>query len=202
MELGLAPGEIAIGAVGRLEPQKRFDVLIDAVARLGRRRRVKLFIVGDGSLRETLSRQAAALGVDTACEFLGHRDDIVRLHHAFDLFVQSSDYEGTPNAVLEAMALETPIVATDAGGTSDLIRDRVHACVVPCGDASTLADAVERTLSDPAGAMTRAHAARTRIEEDLSFERRTRTLESIYEDLVATRRRARHVGVGITAPAR
>ena len=52
-------------------------------------------------------------------------DDVRPSHHAFDLFVQSSDYEGTPNAVLEAMALETPIVATDAGGTAEIVHDGV-----------------------------------------------------------------------------
>ena len=98
-ELGVRPGARVIGAVGRLEPQKRFDVLLEAFARARRRRpELKLFIVGDGSQRGAIADQAAALGIDDAVRLLGHRHDIARLHHAFDLFVQSADYEAKATA--------------------------------------------------------------------------------------------------------
>ena len=188
-ELGVEPAEIVIGAVGRLEPVKRFDVLLHAVARLqwahrATNRVIKLFVVGDGSLRDTLMAKATELGIE-GCRFLGHRADVARLHHAFDVFVQSSDSEGTPNAVLEAMALETPVVATDAGGTRDIVGHDVHGLVVRCGDARALADAIERTLVDWRATLTRVAAARARIERELSFDRRMRTLECVYEDMVA-----------------
>src|SRR5207253_1747453 len=83
---------------------------------------------GFGSLRDTLAAQAAQMLPD-ACRLLGHCDDIVAVHHASDLFVQSSDYEGTSNAVLEAMALETPVVATAAGGTAEIVADNVHGLI-------------------------------------------------------------------------
>ncbi|OLC50436.1 MAG: hypothetical protein AUH43_05010 [Acidobacteria bacterium 13_1_40CM_65_14] len=186
-QLGIEPWEIAIGAVGRLEPVKRFDVLLEAVARLQQKSRViKLFIVGDGSLRDMLIAKATGLAIE-GCQFLGHRTDVTRLHHAFDVFVQSSDSEGTPNAVLEAMALETPVVATDAGGTRDIVRHGIHGLIVPCGDAAALAHAVEQTLTDRHATMARVAAARARIERELSFEHRTRTLEAVYEELVARR---------------
>ena len=79
--------------------------------------------------------KAEQLGIAPACRFLGQRDDVGDLHHAFNLFVQSSDYEGTPNAVLESMALETPVVATAAGGTAEVLRDGVDGLIVPTGDA-------------------------------------------------------------------
>ena len=75
-------------------------------------------------LAPRIERAAAALGVAARCRFLGHRLDVAALHDAFDSFVQASEYEGTPNAVLEAMAMETPLVATDAGGTPELARRR------------------------------------------------------------------------------
>jgi glycosyltransferase involved in cell wall biosynthesis len=182
--LGVAPDEVVIGAVGRLEPQKRFDLLLDAFARLRvQRPDTRLIIVGDGSMRDALHARAAALGLGGVCRLLGHCPDIAALHHAFDLFVQSSDYEGTPNAVLEAMALGTPIVATDAGGTRDLVEAGVHAWVIPCGDAAVLAETMIRALDDQEGRAARAHAARRRIERDLSFEQRTRRVEAIYEAL-------------------
>ena len=191
-ELGLEPGEIAIGAVGRLEPVKRFDVLIDAFAKAyEQHRHLRLFIVGDGSLRAELAAQAARLGIDAVVHFLGHRHDVIRLHHAFDLFAQSSDHEGTPNSVLEAMALETPIVATDAGGTRDLLRNGADGLVVACDDPDALARAIAQVLLDPAGTAARVRAARARIETELSFEQRARTLDAIYADLVAGRRERR-----------
>ena len=88
-----------IGAVGRLEPQKRFDLLMDAVALLRPSRPdLRLVIVGDGSLRDALASHMAARNLADCCIFTGHTLDIAGVHHAFDLFVQSSDYEGTPNS--------------------------------------------------------------------------------------------------------
>jgi glycosyltransferase involved in cell wall biosynthesis len=186
--LGLSPEDIVIGAVGRLERQKRFDLLLEAFATLARiRPGLRLVIVGDGSLRGELEARRAALGLTHACTVLGHRLDVADLHHAFDLFVQSSEYEGTPNAVLEAMAMSTPIVATDVGGTAELAADGVHARLVPARNVSALQSAMQSVLDDPTGGRARAAAARQRIEHDLSFEARTRRLERVYEDLIQER---------------
>ena len=131
-----------------------------------------------------LEDMIARLGLKNSCNLLGHRTDIVDLHHAFDLFVQSSDYEGTPNAVLEAMAMETPIVATDVGGTAELIHYGVHGLLTPPGDPGALAQAIEQALDEPDATAERCAAARKRVERELSFERRMKTVEAIYEQLV------------------
>jgi glycosyltransferase involved in cell wall biosynthesis len=183
--LGLTPDVTLIGAVGRLERQKRFDLLLEAFAPLAAAHpHLRLAIVGDGSLNAELRCHAARLGLGDRCLFLGHRDDVIALHHAFDLFVQSSEYEGTPNAVLEAMAMETPLVATDAGGTREIAVPGVHGLIVPIHDVPALTAALESAVEDPGTARTRAIAARQRIEQDLSFGVRTRRLESIYEELM------------------
>ncbi len=185
-QLGLAPGDVAIGAIGRLERQKRFDLLLEAFAQAQRTQpALRLIIAGGGSLARDLREQAAALGVESTVQFLGHREDVVDLHHAFDQFVQSSEYEGTPNAVLEAMALETPIVATDAGGTAELASPGIHALIVPAGDAPALSRAVLDIAGNPGAARARAAAARRRVETDLSFDARTRHLERLYLNLAA-----------------
>jgi glycosyltransferase involved in cell wall biosynthesis len=189
-ELGFGPSDVVIGAVGRLERQKRFDVLLEAFARIAvRDPAARLVVVGDGSLRADLEVHVARLALTGACRILGHRNDIADLHNAFDLFVQSSEYEGTPNAVLEAMAMETPIVATDVGGTRELAEHDVHALIVPRPDPGLLADAIERALADPDGRRARAAAARRRVETELSFETRTRRLEGIYRELMERRGR-------------
>lgn len=186
-ELGLAADALVLGAVGRAEPQKRFDLLIDVFAGLASARpRLQLVIAGDGSKLPELRRHVASLGeVRSRVHLLGHRTDVARLHHAFDVFVQSSDYEGTPNAVLEAMALGTPVVATRAGGTAEIAFDGVHGRLVACGDRTALAAALTELVDDPARARTFAAAARARVESDLSFSTRVARVERIYERLMA-----------------
>jgi glycosyltransferase involved in cell wall biosynthesis len=188
-ELGIEAGQFVIGSVGRLAPQKRFDILIDAVAELrSAYPELRLLIAGGGPLEPTLRAQIERLGAGDTCRLLGHTDNVSTLHHAFDLFVQASDYEGTSNAVLEAMALETPVVATDAGGTREQIDHGVHGLIVRCGDRQGLRAAIEQVLTDRIAARARATAARTRIEGPLSFEARMKMLESIYLDLAVSRR--------------
>jgi len=183
--LGLDRRSYVIGIVGRLEPQKRFDLLIDAFAALhAEQPNLKLLIAGDGSLAEPLKAQVARLGLTDCCTLLGHRTDIAELHHAFDLFVQSSDYEGTPNAVLEAMALETPIVATSAGGSAEIVRDRIDGLIVRPGDVPGLTAAIREALTHGDATAARVRSARTRVENELSFETRMRTVEGIYVDLM------------------
>ena len=188
----LQPDQIAIGAVGRLEPQKRFVVLLEAFATLHKRNpKLHLIIAGDGSLREALDSQRRALGIADAVTMTGHITDVKPLHHALNLFVQSSDYEGTPNSVLEAMAMETPVVATEAGGTAELVHDGVHGRIVPIGRGDKLMHAISAALLDPSATRRMMIRARQRVEGELSFETRCRKVESIYQELAAPPARLR-----------
>jgi glycosyltransferase involved in cell wall biosynthesis len=187
--LGLRSDDVVIGAVGRLEVQKRFDLLIDAYAELRTTySKLVLLIVGDGSEHDALRQRAARLGVADTCRLLGQRSDLVDLHHAFDLFAQSSDYEGTPNAVLEAMALETPVVATDVGGTSELVRNGTDGVIIPSGSRAALVRAIAAALDDTPVAASLARSARRRVETTLSFDARMKAVEDVYTDLQAQRR--------------
>ena len=182
--LNLRPDDVVIGAVGRLEPQKRFDLLLHAFNIVhAHRPKTRLVIAGDGSLMGALAAQRDTLGLRDHCTLTGHVTDVIGLHHAFDLFVQASDYEGTPNSVLEAMAMETPIVATEAGGTAELVHDREHGRIVPIGRVDKLIDGIQHALSDPDTTRTMAERARRRVEGELSFESRVRRVEGIYREL-------------------
>jgi glycosyltransferase involved in cell wall biosynthesis len=188
--LAVAPDEIVVGAIGRLEPQKRFDLLIRACAALRQLRpALRLLIAGDGSQRAALQTLADELMPGGACRLLGHRPDVTTIHHGFDVFAQSSDYEGTPNAVLEAMAMETPLVATAAGGTAEIVEDRVHGLIVSCGDVDGLTDAIERTLCEPVQTSRRVARARRRVEPTLSCDARVAAVERIYAELAVRFRR-------------
>jgi glycosyltransferase involved in cell wall biosynthesis len=183
--LALDNSDFVIGAVGRLERVKRFDLLLEAFAVVVRQHvNARLIIVGDGSLRAELLACAERLGLSGAVRWLGHRDDIPQLYQAFDLLVQASETEGTPNAVLEAMATEVPLVATDVGGTRELARPSIDGLIVPKLDVAALIAGIEDVIRHPEGARTRATSARERAETDLSFRARTRRLERLYQDLI------------------
>jgi glycosyltransferase involved in cell wall biosynthesis len=183
---GLESDAFVIGAVGRLEPEKRYDILLEAFSLICREHTsMKLLIAGQGSRAPDLRAMAAQMGLDSAVRFLGHADDIVLFHHAINVFVQSSDREGTSNTVLEAMALESPIVATAVGGTGELAKDGEHATLVSPGNPRVLADAILDVMKHREAARRRVIAARSRVEQQLSFEARMKAVESIYEELAS-----------------
>jgi glycosyltransferase involved in cell wall biosynthesis len=140
-----------------------------------------LIIVGEGSLRPMLEQKIAPLNWARRCAW-GHRADIGALHSAFDVFVQSSR-TAAPNCVLEAMALETPIVATAAGAWRTGDR-RGRGLLVPIHDVPALESALDKALTDRAAAAPRVAAARSKVETDLSFDRRMRRVEEVYVNLM------------------
>jgi glycosyltransferase involved in cell wall biosynthesis len=189
--LGISEHEVVIAGVGRLDPLKRFDLLVGAFAQLSAQhpeRSLRLVIVGEGEHRAALTQQVGRLGLRDQVRLLGQRNDVARLHHAFDLFVQASHTEGAPNAVLEAMALETPIVATSVGGTAELVRHDVDGLLVPRDDETALVAAMERVLLEPEAARRRSASARRRVETELSFDSRMHRVEDIYRELMSDRR--------------
>jgi len=187
--LGFAPSDVVIGGVGRLEREKRFDVLLEAVARLlPQRPELHLIVVGEGTRRNALQRQITRLGLADRCRLLGHRSDMCDVYQALDVFVQSSDHEGSPTVVVEAMASSVPVVATDVGGTRSLVVHGVHGLLVPRRAPAALAQAIAATLDDRAATAQRVAAARARAETELSFDVRTRTLERWYQGLAAGQR--------------
>jgi glycosyltransferase involved in cell wall biosynthesis len=148
-------------------------------------------VAGDGECRRALISQAEALGLSDRVTLVGHVDDVRSFHQALDVYVQTSDSEGVPNAVLEAMAVGTPVVATDVGGTSELIGHNVHGLLVPRGDVRAIANGIVATIADRTATNARVAAARARVEGELSFERRVRLVEQVYDDLMTARRSRR-----------
>lgn len=174
-----------IGSIGRLEPQKNYDLLLDVFAELIKdNKNIFLFIAGDGSLKAHLESRINQLNITEHCRLPGHQTDISLIHHALDIYVQSSDYEGTANSVLEAMALETPLVATDVGGTAELIRNNIDGIIIPPRDHNALRNAINKVIKDRNSAIVMADSARKRVETDLSFANRMKKLETIYDTLI------------------
>jgi glycosyltransferase involved in cell wall biosynthesis len=182
--LGIPDDAILVGAVGRLEAEKGFDLLLRAVATLNSTLRPWVVIAGEGSQHQALQTLAIQLGISNRVSLLGHRSDTLSIHHAFDVYAQTSRTEGIPNAVLEAMAVGTPVVATNVGGTYELITDGVHGLLVPPEDTNAIASALRDTIMHPADAGARTRMARNRIETELSFASRLSTLEHLYAELL------------------
>lgn len=146
-ELGAAEGESVWLSVGRLEPQKGHDDALKAVEALkGAGERISLFIVGEGSLEESLESLRNELGLEDEVKFLGYRNDVEDLMAAADGLLLSSRWEGLPNVVLEALVAGLPVVATDVGGVRELIEDGVSGLIVPPGDTRAMAEAIRRVI--------------------------------------------------------
>jgi glycosyltransferase involved in cell wall biosynthesis len=138
-------------AMGRLDPQKGFDMLLDAFGRIaGRHPTWDLAIAGDGAQRDALLSQARLLGVDHRTHLLGHVGNVQDWYERADLFVMSSRFEGFPNALLEAMACGCPAVSFDCDtGPRELIDNGVNGTLVPPEKgAAGLAVAIDRLIGD------------------------------------------------------
>ena len=164
--LGLDPDRPLVGTAARLALQKGLPTLVEASASILRAiPDAQFVVVGEGDQRAALEAQALRSGVHPAWLFTGARADARTFIQAFDVFAFPSLWEGLPFAPIEAMALGTPVVATAAVGTTDLVRHDVNGLLVPIGDAQALADAVVRVLADSALAGRLAAAGRTFVEE-------------------------------------
>jgi glycosyltransferase involved in cell wall biosynthesis len=156
-------------AAGRLEPQKNFSLLLRALAQLPSS--VDLTIVGEGRLRDRLMREALDLGIAGRVRFPGYADGIAPFLLTSRLFVLSSDYEGFPSVLVEALACGLPVVATDcAPSMRELIDDETAGRVVPVGDTVALARAIHDVLDRPPSprADVAARAAPYRLETSAS----------------------------------
>jgi glycosyltransferase involved in cell wall biosynthesis len=176
-EIGAAADEVVLLGVGTLAPNKRFDLLIDAVATLPSG--VRLAIAGDGPVRRELEGQAERLGVAGRVHLLGARDDVPGLMAAADAFVLASRRDSLPNAMLEAMAAGLPTIVADFMGARDALdvqADRPAAgWVVPADQApplsAALAEVVEGLRAGAPEVAARAAEARWRAERWFSPER-------------------------------
>jgi glycosyltransferase involved in cell wall biosynthesis len=180
--LGLAPDRPVIGTVGRLEPRKGTATLLAAFAALRDRgaQAPALVVVGDGPLRDELAREATRLGIASRVKWLGDVSDVRPVLEALDVFVLPSRTEGMSNALLEAMAMALPVVATAVGGTPEVVADGQRGLLVPADDSAAMATAITRVLDDRLLASRLGAAARQIVEEKFGAKSMVRALEGVY----------------------
>lgn len=173
-------------ALGRLCPQKRFDILLEALALVHQHRSADLLILGEGPLRGQLERQIESLGLSNAVSMPGFTANPHPALAAAQLCVLSSDFEGLPNVLSEAQALGIPVVSTDCPtGPADIVADGETGLLVPCRDPKALAQAILRLLEDENLHRRMADGARQRMREKLDVHVSVPRFAAILETLLA-----------------
>lgn len=170
-----APGEVLIGTVASLRPEKNLGLLIQAFAKLPAMPPVRLFIIGDGPELANLQRTAREAGVGERVVFFGHTREPERIMRALDIFAMSSNTEQMPIGLLEAMACGLAVAATDVGDIVRMVAPENRALVTPAGAADALAGSLRQLVGDPAQRTTLGASnlakARAQYDQRLMFER-------------------------------
>ena len=180
-ELGIPDEAPVVGSIAVLSEQKGTTYLLQAARGIvDRLPNARIVVVGDGPLKESLAREAAALGLNEHVIFTGWRADVGELLMAFDVWVMASLWEAMPLALLEAMAGARPIVATDVGDNRRVVQDGRVARVVPPRTVEPLRDAVLGLLLDREAAAALGRLARARFEERFTISRMVERYEALY----------------------
>jgi glycosyltransferase involved in cell wall biosynthesis len=168
-----------IVTASRLSAQKALDVMLKAVARLPAN--VHLVVLGQGPDEQSLKSLSGDLGLGERVRWLGWRDDGAEWINAADVFSLSSNWEGVPLAAQEAIALGTPVVATEVGGMGELVGDRSSGRLVPQGDSEALSTALGEVLNSPEEATRYADQALVDLRRRFSTEQMLTRLREAYE---------------------
>jgi glycosyltransferase involved in cell wall biosynthesis len=186
---GFAENEKIILYVGRLSPEKGVDFLVRSFERLNSACPAKLLIAGDGPERAKLEQLAVDLGLRHAILYCGSVDDVPAYLQAADIFVMPSQFEGLSNAILEAMACELPVIATDVSGNNELVRSGDNGLLVDYGDEAALAAAMRKVLENPRLGLELASRAHTYVRGQHSLDAVVARYEALYGSLEALRGR-------------
>jgi glycosyltransferase involved in cell wall biosynthesis len=182
-ELGIGPDEVVFGTVANFRAQKDYPNLFAAArAVLDREVPVRFVVVGQGPLDAEIRAEHARLGLEATVTILGERHDAIRVMSACDGFVLASNNEGLPVALMEALAIGLPVVATDVGGVGEAITDGVNGVLVPARDPIALADAIQSLVDDP-GRRRRLAAGAEASAGRFDIRRTVARIETIYRSV-------------------
>lgn len=170
-ELNLAKETKIILAVGRFNKQKNYPNLLNSIKMLKEKSNLpfKLLIAGDGELREHIETLIEGLNLKDDIILLGRRSDIPKLMSACDTFVLSSDYEGLPTVLIEAMACQAQIVATDVSGVKEIVG--IYGQIVPTNDSASLSNAIIKSMNRPIKNIDGAKYVKSKFDLDIISEK-------------------------------
>lgn len=184
VELPPAPAEPhapVLGSVGRLDEQKGYELLVEALPDLPGATAV---VIGEGPLRAALEARAAELGVSDRLRLPGWSDEARGSLPTFDVFVLPSRYEGLPLSIVEAMLAGLPVVATAVGSVAEAVEDGVTGFVVPPGDRAALVAALRKLLDDPELRLALGEAGRARARREFTARAMAARYERLYDEIV------------------
>ncbi len=187
-ELGVDPDIFSIGIIGSIVGKRKdHTTFLRAMHSLTRLcgPKFQVVCVGDGPKLEETRALARELGLAERTRFTGIRTDVPEILAALDLVVSSSQWEGMPNVIMEAMAAGKPVVATAVGGTPELVTPEETGLLVPPQDPEALAQACQKMMENPDRAVEMGRAGRSRIEKSFSIEKMVRDTENIYRRLLS-----------------
>jgi glycosyltransferase involved in cell wall biosynthesis len=181
-----APARPVLVSIGRLSPEKGHADLVEALRLVSARgRQVSAVLAGDGPSRADIERRVRDAGLSASIHLPGYVKEPARLLQDADLMVLPSHTEGLPNAALESLAMEVPVLATAVGGTPEVVVDGQTGKLVPPRSPELLADAIVDFLDRPDLWRLWARQGKRMVEEQFDFRNRTRKLEAIYVELAA-----------------
>lgn len=173
--------------VGRLSPEKRIDVLLKAVQIVVKDiQDITLIIVGDGPLKDELIKLTKDLSINNHVIFVGRvlPEKIPNYLYESDIFIISSNFEGCPNSLLEAMATGIPVIGTNVGGIPDIIDDGINGYLIENGDYQQLAEKIKYIFENPSLRVEMGKSARKKIENEFSVDRQIESHMKIYKELI------------------
>lgn len=183
-ELNMGLSDILVGTVARIDPQKDLHTFLKvAEIVVAHTPKIKFVIAGDGKHDELskLKNDIKDMGLENSIILTGHRNDIHDIYASMDIFLMTSIMEGLPNTVLEAMAMQIPVVSTAVSGVPEIISDHETGFLCGIGDARGLAKSIITLIEDDVKRSTFGKQSREKIEQDFSFKDRVRKLEDMYE---------------------
>lgn len=183
--LDFPPEAFVVGGMGRLVPQKNFNLFLEVAARVLTRHPSAFFVIaGTGPEEQALKAKATELGINDRVRFLGHVSDRLALYHSFDTLLMTSDFEGTPMVLLEAMSCGLPVVASSVDGIAEVCTTSRDALLVSPGDVLGFTSALERVLKDITLCEELGRNARATVLERYEIRKLTARIESLYDDIL------------------
>ena len=182
--LGIPDDSTLLISVGRLSGMKGFDLLLPAIASVADRYPgLHLAMLGTGPLKDDLERLRKELGLENRVHFMGYRESPWPMIQAADALVLSSRIEGFPSVVLEAMALKTPVLATNVGGIREFVRDGVNGYVIPQVTSEAMADTITRYLESPRDHQKIVDNAYRMVYEEFSREKTLSQMNQLMQEI-------------------
>lgn len=189
-ELNISPDEPVVGLSASLFPLKDHATFLRAAQIISRTKTdVKYLVLGDGPLRSDLEQMTRDLGIESRVLFTGNQTEVCKYLSVFDIAcLCSKEPEGCSNAILEAMALEKPVVATSVGGNVELVEDNATGFLIPAETPQALADAILTLLDNPEQARAMGERGKEKITREFNLERMIRDYETLYEKTLKKKR--------------